>query len=454
MQETKLSERAQGIDLTNRELRKLIIPLLGEQIFAICVGLADSLMVAGVSNAAVSAVSLVDSVSNLIAFVFSAFATGGAVVAGQYLGRRDEEKARCAAEQLVMVLGILSTVMMTLLYLGKGFVLTHVFGEIEADVMEATKQYYSVVIASIPCIALYNAGSALMCAMQRSSVIFRVSLLANGINVCGNAILIYGFHMGVIGAAIPTLCSRTVAATVILSHFFKRDFPLRLTGLKHFSFNRLMVKNILSIGLPSGLENGMFHCGRLILTSLISTFGTASIMANAMGNTIGSFHFVLGYAIGLGMTSVTSRCVGAGDYAAVRRYTRKLLKWAYLYQGVFNALVLLCLPLILRVYHVEGETATLARWVITLHNVGCIVLYPPSFPLANILRSAGDAKCTMGVTVLSMWIFRVGFGYVLGAWLGFGVLGVYMAQLLDWVVRSLCFIIRYRGTKWQHAAVE
>lgn len=454
MQETKLSERAQGIDLTNRELRKLIIPLLGEQIFAICVGLADSLMVAGVSNAAVSAVSLVDSVSNLIIYIFSAFATGGAVVAGQYLGRRDEGKARCAAEQLVVVLAALSLLMMTLLYLGKNLVLTRVFGEIEADVMELTRAYYSVVMASIPFIALYNAGSALMCTMQRSDVILRVSLLMNGINICGNALLIYGLHLGVLGAAIPTLCSRIVAAVVILSYFRKQDMPLHLTQWRAYRFNRLMVKNIFSIGLPSGLENGMFHCGRLILTSLISTFGTASIMANAMGNTVGSFHFVLGYAIGLAMTSVTSRCVGAGDYAAVRRYTRKLVKWAYLYQGVFNALVLLSLPLILRVYHVEGETATLARWVITLHNVGCIVLYPPSFPLANILRSAGDVRCTMGVTVLSMWIFRVGFGYVLGAWLGFGVVGVYMAQLLDWVVRSLCFIIRYRGTKWQHAAVE
>lgn len=452
MAEERLSER--GYELSNKELRKLIIPLLGEQIFAICVGLADSLMVAGVSNAAVSAVSLVDSVSNLIIFIFSAFATGGAVVAGQYLGRRDEGKARCAAEQLVVVLAVLSLLMMTALYLGKNFVLTHVFGEIEADVMLATRQYYSVVIASIPFIALYNAGSALMCTMQRSDVILKVSLLMNGINICGNAILIYGFHMGVIGAAIPTLCSRTIAAVVILSYFRKPEMPLHMTDWKNYRYNPLMVKSIFSIGLPSGLENGMFHCGRLILTSLISTFGTASIMANAMGNTVGNFHFVLGYGIGLAMTSVTSRCVGAGDYDAVRRYTRKLLKWAYLYQGVFNLLVLLCLPLILRVYHVEGETARLAMWVIALHNVGCIVLYPPSFPLANILRSAGDAKSTMIVTVLSMWIFRVGFGYVLGAWMGFGVLGVYMAQIIDWTVRSICFVTRYRGTKWQHAAVS
>ena len=452
MGETRLTEKT-GLTFSNKELRKLIIPLLGEQIFAICVGLADSLMVAGVSNAAVSAVSLVDSLNNLIIYVFSAFATGGAVVAGQYLGRRDEEKARCAAEQLVVVLAVLSVVMMAALYLGKDLVLSRVFGKIEADVMSATELYYSVVVASIPCVALYNAGSALMCTMQRSDVILKVSLLMNGINICGNALLIYGLHLGVLGAAIPTLCSRTVAAVVILSHFRKAEMPLHMTNWKNYRYNRLMVKNIFSIGLPGGLENGMFHCGRLILTSMISTFGTASIMANAMGNTVGSFHFVLGYAIGLGMTSVTSRFVGAGDYDGVRKYSRKLSKWAYLCQGSFNMLVLLCLPLILRVYHAEGETATLAMQVIVLHNVGCTLLYPRSFLMANILRSAGDARYTMRVTVLSMWLLRVGLGYVLGVWMGYGVVGVFVAQVVDWVARVFCFSIRYRGTKWQHGAV-
>ena len=452
MGETRLTEKT-GLTFSNKELRKLIIPLLGEQIFAICVGLADSLMVAGVSNAAVSAVSLVDSLNNLIIYVFSAFATGGAVVAGQYLGRRDEEKARCAAEQLVVVLAVLSVVMMAALYLGKELVLSRVFGKIEADVMSATELYYSVVVASIPCVALYNAGSALMCTMQRSDVILKVSLLMNGINICGNALLIYGLRLGVLGAAIPTLCSRTVAAVVILSHFRKAEMPLHMTNWKNYRYNRLMVKNIFSIGLPGGLENGMFHCGRLILTSMISTFGTASIMANAMGNTVGSFHFVLGYAIGLGMTSVTSRFVGAGDYDGVRKYSRKLSKWAYLCQGSFNMLVLLCLPLILRVYHAEGETATLAMQVIVLHNVGCTLLYPRSFLMANILRSAGDARYTMRVTVLSMWLLRVGLGYVLGVWMGYGVVGVFVAQVVDWVARVFCFSIRYRGTKWQHGAV-
>ncbi len=452
--QTTLPQQEGKIYFSTGELRQLLLPLMGEQFLAITVGLADSLMVAGVSNAAVSAVSLVDSVSNLMIHVFAAFATGGAVAAGQYLGRRDETRARRAAEQLTVLLTVVSLAVMAAMYLGKGFVLTRVFGEIEPDVMEATDTYYSVVMASIPFLALYNAGAALMRIMQRSDLSFRVSLLMNGINICGNAILIYGLKLGILGAAIPTLCSRIFACVVILGRFGDRRLPLHLRELRSYHFDGRMVKNILSIGVPSGVENGMFYFGRLILTSLISTFGTASIMANAMGNVIGNFHVFVGTAMGLGMTTVASRCVGAGDYAAARKYTRKLMGWCYALSGAVNALLLLAIPLILHLYRVEGETARLAAWVIGLHGVGTILLYPTSFPLSDTLRSAGDARYTMLVTMASMWLCRVGLGVVLGEYAGFGVLGVYMAHMVDWTARSVCFLLRYRGKRWQHAAME
>ncbi|MGM9619781.1 MAG: MATE family efflux transporter [Oscillospiraceae bacterium] len=445
---------AGGISFSPEELRRLVIPLVAEQLLAIAVGLADSIMVAGVSNAAVSAVSLVDSVSNLMIFIFSAFAAGGAVAAGQYLGRRDEAKARCAAEQLVVLLGAFALAIMALMYLGKSFVLHRVFGKIEADVMLATDQYYSVVMASIPFLALYNAGAALMRTMQRSDVTFRVSLLMNAVNLGGNALLIFGLHMGVLGAAIPTLVSRALAAVMILNLFRDKDLPLHLRGLPHYRFNWPMVRNILSIAVPSGLENGMFHFGRLILTSLISTFGTASIMANAIGNTIGNFHIFASAAIGLGLTTVASRCVGAGDYAAARKYTRVLLKWCFIAQGVINIVLILATPLVLWAYHAEGEAAYLAAMVMTIHGMGSILIYPTAFPLANTLRSAGDARFTMLVTMVTMWLCRVLLGYVFSVPMGLGVIGVYVAHMLDWVARSACFILRYRGTRWQHAALQ
>ena len=257
------------ISFSNRELVSLIAPLLAEQLLAITVGLADSLMVATVGDAAISAVSLVDSISNLMIYIFSAMAAGGAAVAGQYIGRRERDNACAASQHLVLLLGGSALLFVVLLYIFKHAVLTTVFGQIDADVMAATDKYYTIVMASIPGIALYNGGAAIFRTMERSDVSLKVSLLMNAINVGGNALLIFGYHMDVAGVAIPTLVSRTVAAAVILGLLFNDKLELHLSNVRAFRFEKRLMRNILYIGLPSGAENGMFHLGRLILFSLI-----------------------------------------------------------------------------------------------------------------------------------------------------------------------------------------
>ena len=308
---------------TNRQLVALMWPLLLEQLLAITVGLADSLMVATVGDAAISAVSLVDSISNLMIYIFSAMATGGAAVAGQYIGQRQKEDACNAGQQLIALLGAVSIFFVALLYLFRTQILTVMFGHIEPDVMAATNTYYLYVMASIPGIALYNGGAALFRTMGHSDVSLKVSLLMNSINVIGNAVLIFGFGMDVAGVAIPTLVSRTVAAVVILSLLFNRDLMLHLSDIRGFHLNMRLMKNIFYIGVPSGVENGMFQLGRLVLFSLISTFGTASMVANAIGNTISNFNCFAGQAINLGLAAVVSQCVGAGEFDQARAYLRK-----------------------------------------------------------------------------------------------------------------------------------
>lgn len=303
---------------TNRQLVALMWPLLLEQLLAITVGLADSLMVATVGDAAISAVSLVDSISNLMIYIFSAMATGGAAVAGQYIGQRQKEDACNAGQQLIALLGAVSIFFVALLYLFRTQILTVMFGHIEPDVMAATNTYYLYVMASIPGIALYNGGAALFRTMGHSDVSLKVSLLMNSINVIGNAVLIFGFGMDVAGVAIPTLVSRTVAAVVILSLLFNRDLMLHLSDIRGFHLNMRLMKNIFYIGVPSGVENGMFQLGRLVLFSLISTFGTASMVANAIGNTISNFNCFAGQAINLGLAAVVSQCVGAGEFDQAR----------------------------------------------------------------------------------------------------------------------------------------
>ena len=440
---------------TNRQLVALMWPLLLEQLLAITVGLADSLMVATVGDAAISAVSLVDSISNLMIYIFSAMATGGAAVAGQYIGQRQKEDACNAGQQLIALLGAVSIFFVALLYLFRTQILTVMFGHIEPDVMAATNTYYLYVMASIPGIALYNGGAALFRTMGHSDVSLKVSLLMNSINVIGNAVLIFGFGMDVAGVAIPTLVSRTVAAIVILSLLFNRDLMLHLSDIRGFRVDMRLMKNIFYIGVPSGVENGMFQLGRLVLFSLISTFGTASMVANAIGNTIANFNCFAGQAINLGLAAVVSQCVGAGEFDQARAYMKKIVKWTYGIMAVVNLGIMALLPFIMRVYNVSPEAEKLAVTVSLIHGISSIFLWIPAFTIPSFLRAAGDAQFTMLASMTTMWLVRVLLAYVLGRYLGYGVVGVWFAHaILDWLVRGAVFILRYRSGKWESMGIK
>ena len=440
---------------TNRQLVALMWPLLLEQLLAITVGLADSLMVATVGDAAISAVSLVDSISNLMIYIFSAMATGGAAVAGQYIGQRQKEDACNAGQQLIALLGAVSIFFVALLYLFRTQILTVMFGHIEPDVMAATNTYYLYVMASIPGIALYNGGAALFRTMGHSDVSLKVSLLMNSINVIGNAVLIFGFGMDVAGVAIPTLVSRTVAAVVILSLLFNRDLMLHLSDIRGFRVDMRLMKNIFYIGVPSGVENGMFQLGRLVLFSLISTFGTASMVANAIGNTISNFNCFAGQAINLGLAAVVSQCVGAGEFDQARAYLRKIVKWTYGIMAAVNLTIIALLPLIMRVYNVSPEAEKLAVTVTLIHGISSIFIWIPAFMVPGFLRAAGDAQFTMLASMLTMWVVRVMLAYVLGKYMGYGVIGVWFAHaIVDWSVRGAIFFLRYRSGKWETMGIK
>lgn len=456
MENESLSRRADGKPLfTNRQLVALMWPLLLEQLLAITVGLADSMMVATVGDAAISAVSLVDSISTLMIYIFTAMATGGAAVAGQYIGLKQKDDACRAGQQLIALLGVVSVALVALLYLFRTQILALVFGHIEPDVMAATNTYYLYVMASIPGIALYNGGAALFRTMGRSDVSLKVSLLMNSINVAGNAILIFGFKMDVAGVAIPTLISRTVAAAVILGMLKNRELLLHLADVRSFRVDMRLMRNIFYIGVPSGVENGMFQLGKLALFSLVSTFGTASIVANAIGNTIGNFNCFAGQAINLGLAAVVSQCVGAGEYDQARMYLKKIMKATYALMMGVNLVIFALLPLIMRAYNVTAEAKELAVAVLLIHGGAAALIWTPAFMFTAFLRAVGDARFTMLASMLSMWLVRVLMAYVLGKLLGYGVIGVWVAHaILDWLARIAIFYPRYRSGKWETMGIR
>ena len=334
-------------------------------------------------------------------------------------------------------------------------ILRGVFGSIDDDVMRFAQQYFLISAVSYPFIGLYNGGAALFRTMGHSDVSLKVSLLMNSINVIGNAVLIFGFGMDVAGVAIPTLVSRTVAAVVILSLLFNRDLMLHLSDIRGFRVDMRLMKNIFYIGVPSGVENGMFQLGRLVLFSLISTFGTASMVANAIGNTISNFNCFAGQAINLGLAAVVSQCVGAGEFDQARAYLRKIVKWTYGIMAAVNLTIIALLPLIMRVYNVSPEAEKLAVTVTLIHGISSIFIWIPAFMVPGFLRAAGDAKFTMLASMLTMWVVRVLLAYVLGKYMGYGVIGVWFAHaIVDWSVRGAIFFLRYRSGKWETMGIK
>ena len=438
---------------SNRALVTLIIPLIIEQFLNVLVGMADTIMVSNVGEAAVSGVSLVDSIMLLLINVFQALATGGAVVAGQYLGRQREKRACEAANQLVWFVTLLAVGIMAIMYLGKGFILHVVFGQIDADVMHHANIYLLIVNASIPFIALYNAGAAIFRSMGNSQVSMKVSMLMNIINVCGNAILVYGFGCGAEGVAIPTLISRMVAAILITVLLLNQKQLLHIKPSLRYQFRPGLVKKILQIGIPNGLENSMFQLGKIIVLSLVSTFGTYAITANAVANTVASFQTIPGMAMNLAITTVISQCVGARDYEQARYYTRKLLKIAYASVVVTVVIMLAASNLITQAYNLSDITAAEAIKIFFLHGISVMMIWPTAFSLPSTLRAAGDVRFCMITSVTSMWVCRVVFSYVFGQFFGFGVFGVWMAMILDWWVRAFFFVRRYRGSQWMTKAL-
>ena len=439
---------------TNQQLLALLWPLIIEQALGVLVGMADTVMVSSVGEAAISGVSLVDMINQLIITVFGALATGGAVVTSQHLGAKRPEEAARSAGQLVGLSGILGTAVAVFCLVTRTAQLRLFFGTISEDVMQACLTYFTITALSFPFLALYNAGAAIFRSTGNSAVSMKVSVLVNAINFCGNALCVFVLRMGVAGVAVPTLVSRAVGAVIILSLAARRDYTLRITPRTVTRLEGRTVKGILYIGIPSAFENSLFQLGRVLVVSMISLFGTVHISANAVANNLDAVGCIVGNAMGLAMITVVGRCVGAQDFEQTKHYTKKLLLWDYIAQGTVNLLVLLFLNQILGMYTLSPETRALSWTLVMIHNGMAILLWPAGFVLPNALRAANDVRFTMVTSILSMIVWRMGLSWILCVNMGMGAVGVWLAMVVDWICRVTCFVIRFASGAWQKSAAK
>ena len=439
---------------SNRDILRLVIPLMIELALQLVVGLLDSIMVSSVGEAAVSGVSLVDSVMQLLIYIFSALAAGGAIVAGQFLGAGLKKDANRAAGELLWLNALLSLGVMALMLALGDWILAHLFGRIDETVHFHARRYLFTVLFSIPAIGVYEACAAIFRTMSDSRTTMKLSLMMNLINCAGNAALIYGCSMGTRGAALSTVASRWLAAALAVTLLLNSRRELHLQRTLRHRFDGSLTRKILQMGVPNGVENGIFQLGKILLLGLITTFGTSAITANAVSQTLSSLQVIPGSAIQLAMVSVISHCIGAKDYEQVRYYNRKLIRLAYVAIAVWAAILLASLPVILSIYRLSEETARLMLSMFLCHSLGAVLIWPMAFDLPAALRASGDVRFTMVVSVVSMWVFRLGGAYLLSNAFGLGALGVWISMaFLDWGFRAVVYQARWRGGKWKTKGV-
>ena len=429
------------------QLRALLVPLIIEQVLTGLMGVADTLMVSNVGEAAISGVSLVDSLNLLFVYFFSALAAGGTIICAQYIGRQDEPDAGKAAHQVMLASFVLATVLGVLLMLARRPILRLIFGTVEADVMTAAVSYLFITARSYPFLAMYTSSAALFRAIGNSRTPMLVAAGADVMNIIGNAVLIFVFHMGVAGAALSTLASRIASAGVML-WYQRRPSPIALGDLRHMKPDFPMIRRILRVGLPSAVENGMFQFGRLAVQSTVSTLGTTAIAVQAIVTTLELFGSMPAQAVGTGLLTVAGQCIGRGRPEEAREYTLRLTRistWIVLGTGV---LISAFAPLIMKLTALAPEGGLLACRILWVVLAVKVLIWPKSFTLPNGMRAAGDVSYAMWVSTISMWVFRVAFSWILCRYTPVGLWGVWIGWCTDWLVRNISFRLRFRGSKW------
>ena len=433
---------------TNKDLRNLIVPLFIEQFLLMFVGIADTFVVSFSSEADVSGVSLVTSFNTVLIFLFTALSSGGAVIISQYIGSKNDRAASRSAGQLLMISTVISVLMAALILLFRTQLLRLLFGKIETDVMAACESYLWITTLSLPFLAVYDAGAALCRSIGKTNVTMNVSIVANVINVAGNCVGVFVLNLGAAGVAWPSLISRILSAVAVTVYCFRKQNPVRYQLTDIFAWDGGLLKKVMGIALPNGVENGVHQLVKVALSSMVALFGTYQIAANGVAQSIWSLASIMGLAMAPVYTTVIGQCMGARDIDAANLYFKKLNKITLVLSVLWNALIFAITPLIVRYSAISPEAKELVIWLVLINNIFNGLAYPFAGSLGNGLRAAGDVRFTMVVSISLTIGARLLFSALFGLWLGWGVIGVAIGMSMDLVFRGAIFLWRLKSQKW------
>lgn len=439
---------------SGRNLFKLGVPIFLQSIFTVTIAMVDSVMVGGLGEAAVSGVSLIGAVDNMLTTFFLALTIGGTVVMSQYLGANEDGRASEASKQLIYLATGLATALGSVGLLLRGPMLGLFFGQAEAAVMNNARTYFLYMAISYPFMALSESCSAALRAMGDSGSTLVVSIVSNLLNVGGNALTIFALHWGVAGAGASSLFARVTAAVIMLAVLLKKQGRIRPQKLLYYRPDKGIVGDILRIGGAHAIGNSMFHIGRLLTQSLVSTLGTVAITANSVGLNIASYQYMVSNTIGSVAMIAVGRCVGAGEKKQAKACAWRLLIASYVGMWIVVTVSILFAEPIIGMWQLEGATLALTKQLLIFHSMATAIIYPLAFVTPAIFRAASDVKLQTWITIISMWVFRVALSYLLVKGkiplfgIEAGIMSVWIAMVIDWGFRAAVFLPRFLSGKW------
>lgn len=434
---------------SNKDLKNMIVPLFFEQLLVMMVGIADTFVVSFVGESAVSGVSLVNMFNTVFIYLFTALASGGAVIISQYIGNKDEENSIKSSSQLLMFSTVFSIILGVFVLIFNKGLLKLLFGSVDNSVMDACVTYLRISAYSYPFLAIYNAGAALYRSLGKTSATMYVSIISNVINVIGNLIGVFVLEAGVAGVAYPSLIARAFSAVAITILCFEKKYKTHYEMKWTLYWDKNMLNKILKIAIPNGVENGIFQLVKVALSSVVALFGTYQIAANGIAQSIWSLAALIGCAMGPVYITVIGQCVGANDLDAATYYFKKINKLTLILSIIWNVIVFVITPFFMKFYAVSSETRKLVIILVLIHNIFNTVAFPLSGPLSNGLRAAGDVKYTMIISIVSTVLVRLVFSIIFGIYLNMGVIGIAIAMCLDWTIRAVIFYLRFKSNKWK-----
>ena len=441
---------------SNRLICSLLIPVVLEQLLNSIMGTADTMMVSNVGSPAISAVSLVDSINVLVIQAFSALAAGGAIVCAQYIGQKNKEKANESARQVLFIITAISVAVSLICLVFQKPLLRLIFGSVEPAVMRASETYFFYTALSFPFIAAYDSAASIFRAQDNTKGPMIISMISNVMNIAGNAVMIWVFHMGVAGAALSTLISRIFCAVVVIIQLRKEREGQEIVVRDYFKIRPdwSMIRRILGLGIPSGIENSMFQLGKLAIQSTVSTLGTAAIAAQAMTNILENLNGIAAIGVGVGLMTIVGQCLGAGRKDEAVYYIKKLCVIAEVIIIISCLGVFALTKPITILGGMEKESADMCfhmvMWITIVKPLVWIMAFIPGYGL----RAAGDVKFSMIVSCCTMWACRFCLCVFLIRVMGFGPMGVWIGMFADWTLRGIIFTWRFHSRKWlQHKVI-